>query len=115
MNRKRRKTGETDLRARKSKPMNTTIIPAPVVSRMARPRASILHLPGTYSGGIFIDFLKRVTSFICGPRHLDKYRWRALPRSHRKRITSLTQRGPRRPPILSEDRSEERRVGKECR
>src|SRR2546426_10792248 len=102
MNRKRRKTEEIDPRARRSKPVNTAIIPAPVASRMARPRVPILHLPGTYSGGIFIDFLKRVTSFICGPRHLDKYRWRALPRSHRKRITSLTQPGPPRPPILSE-------------
>src|SRR5207244_7154837 len=67
---------------------------------MARPRGPILHLPGTYSGAIFIDFLKRVTSFICGPRHLYEYNWRALPRSHRKRITSLTQPGPRRPRIL---------------
>src|SRR5713226_1072706 len=102
MNKKRRKRGETDPRARRSTPTNTAIIPTPVASRMARPRAPILHLPGTYSGGIFIDFLKRVTSFICGPRHLDKYRWRALPQSHRKRITSLTQPEPRRPPTLLE-------------
>src|SRR5437016_13433621 len=101
MNRNRRKTGETDPRARRSKPMNMAIIPTPVVSRMARPRAPILHLPGTYAGGIFIDFLKRVTSFICGPRHLDEYRWRALRRAHRKRINSVTQPRPRRPPILA--------------
>src|SRR6267143_1596817 len=102
MNRKRRKTGETDPSARTSKPRNTDIIPTPVASRMARPRAPILHLPGTYAGGIFIDFLKRVTSFICGPRHLYEYNWRARPRSHLKRITSLTQAGPRRPPTLLE-------------
>src|SRR5713101_739669 len=103
MNRKSRKTGETDPRARTPKPTNTAIIPSPVVSRMARPRAPILHLPGVYSGvysgGIFIDFLKRVTSFICGPHHLYGYSWRALPRSHRKRITSFPQTGPRRPLI----------------
>src|SRR2546425_5922484 len=102
MNRKSLKTGETDPRARTPKPTNTAIIPSPVASRMARPRAPILHLPGAYSGGIFIDFLKRVTSFICGPHHLYGYSWRALPRSHRKRITSLLQTGPRRLRILRE-------------
>src|SRR5712664_4810772 len=102
MNRKSRKMGETDPRARTPTPANMAIIPRPVASRMARPRAPILHLPGTYSGGIFIDFLKRVTSFICGPHHLYGYSWQALPRSHRKKIISLTQPGPRRPPTLLE-------------
>src|SRR5439155_14944523 len=94
------KRAETQPRRRTATPAKTAIIPSPVASRMARPRAPILHLPGTYSGAIFIDFLKRVTSFICCPRHLYEYSWRALPRSHRKRITSLTQLGRRRPPIL---------------
>src|SRR6266436_7677554 len=100
MNRKSRKMGETDPRARTPTPANIAIIPRPVASRMARPRAPILHFPGAYSRGIFIDFLKRVTSFICGPRHLYGYSWRALPRSHQKRITSFPQTGPRRPLIL---------------
>jgi len=60
---------------------------------MARPGANIALARDIFRGHYY-RLLKRVTSFICGPRHLVKYSWQALPRSHRKRITSLTQPGP---------------------
>jgi len=62
---------------------------------MARPRVPILHLPGTYSGALLSTFFEKSNKLHLWPRHLFKYSWQALPRSHRKRITSLTSPDPR--------------------
>src|SRR6267143_3057111 len=59
MNSNSRKMGETDSRATTPKPMNTSIIPSPVASRMARPRAPILHLPGGIFWGHFYRLFEK--------------------------------------------------------
>src|SRR5215472_9417782 len=86
--RNRRNSLSIGLNTINPKETDSAMTTSPVVSRMARPRRPILHLPGTYSELKSYQFLRVVTSFICPLWYIDDENWLALPLSHLRKTIS---------------------------